>query len=82
MSKIESGKLSLNMDLLSPGETMDSITNTVQPQIKSEETEFRYIYWNNPDWSMSIVTGCGSTRYFEPAGPTRSNLLQRVEQLR
>ena len=39
-SKIDSGKLSLNMDLLSLRETMDSITNIVQPQIKAKKQNF------------------------------------------
>lgn len=40
MSKIESGKLSLNMDLLSLKDTMDSIVNIIQPQIKAKDQHF------------------------------------------
>ncbi len=40
MSKIESGKLSLSIDLISLRETMDSIVNIVQPQIKSNRQHF------------------------------------------
>lgn len=40
MSKIESGKLSLNMDKLSLKETMDSIVNIVQPQINAKKQHF------------------------------------------
>lgn len=40
MSKIESGKLSLNMDQVSLRETMDSIVNIVQPQIKARQQHF------------------------------------------
>ncbi|WP_434309960.1 response regulator [Hominifimenecus sp. rT4P-3] len=40
MSKIESGKLSLNMGLVSLRETMDSIVNIVQPQIKARQQHF------------------------------------------
>ena len=40
MSKIESGKLSLNMDRLSLRETMDSIVNIVQPQVKARKQHF------------------------------------------
>ncbi len=40
MSKIESGKLSLNMYLLSLRETMESIVNIVQPQIKMKKQHF------------------------------------------
>lgn len=40
MSKIESGKLSLNMDKLSLRDAMESIVNIVQPQIKSRNQHF------------------------------------------
>ena len=40
MSKIEDGKLSLNMDALSLRDTMDSIVNIVQPQIHSKKQHF------------------------------------------
>ncbi len=40
MSKIESGKLSLNMDQISLRETMDSIVNIVQPQIREKHQHF------------------------------------------
>lgn len=40
MSKIENGKLSLNMDQISLRETMDSIVNIVQPQIKAKNQHF------------------------------------------
>ncbi len=40
MSKIESGKLSLNMDQISLRETMDSIVNIVQPQIRDKHLHF------------------------------------------
>lgn len=40
MSKIENGKLSLNMDQLSLRDTMESIVNIVQPQIKSKNQHF------------------------------------------
>lgn len=40
MSKIESGKLSLNMDRLSLRETVDSIINIVHPQIKAKSQQF------------------------------------------
>lgn len=40
MSKIESGKLSLNMELISLKETMESIVNIVQPQIKAKDQVF------------------------------------------
>ena len=40
MSKIESGKLSLNLDHLSLREVMESIVNIVQPQVKAREQRF------------------------------------------
>lgn len=40
MSKIESGKLSLNMGVISLRETMDSIVNIVQPQVKNKKLHF------------------------------------------
>lgn len=40
MSKIESGRLSLNMEVISLRETMESIVNIVQPQVKSKGQHF------------------------------------------
>lgn len=40
MSKIESGKLNLNMDILSLRDTMESIVNIVQPQVKEKRQHF------------------------------------------
>ena len=40
MSKIESGKMTLNMDQLSLREVMESIVNIVQPQIRSKNQQF------------------------------------------
>ncbi len=40
MSKIESGKMTLNMSQISLRETMDSIVNIVQPQVKSRQQHF------------------------------------------
>lgn len=40
MSKIESGKLTLNMEQISLREIMDSIVNIVQPQIKAKKQQF------------------------------------------
>ncbi len=40
MSKIESGKLSLNIDMVSLPETMENIVNIVQPQIKDKKQHF------------------------------------------
>ncbi len=40
MSKIESGKMTLNVELVSLREVMDSIVSIVQPQIKSKKQHF------------------------------------------
>lgn len=40
MSKIESGQLTLNLDLLSLREMMESIVNIIQPQIKAKKQSF------------------------------------------
>lgn len=40
MSKIESGKLSLNIDMISLSDTMQNIVNIVQPQIKEKNQHF------------------------------------------
>lgn len=40
MSKIESGKLNLNMELVSLRETMESLVNIVQPQVKAKRQVF------------------------------------------
>lgn len=43
MSKIESGKLTLNMEQISLREIMESIVNIVQPQVKAKKQEFDVI---------------------------------------
>lgn len=40
MSKIESGKLTLNMDIVSLRDAMESILNIVQPQVKAKKQHF------------------------------------------
>lgn len=40
MSKIESGKMTLNMDQVSLREVMDSIVSIVQPQVKTKKQKF------------------------------------------
>lgn len=40
MSKIESGKLTLNMDIISLRDAMESIVNIVQPQVKAKKQHF------------------------------------------
>ena len=40
MSKIESGKMTLNIEVMSLREVMDDIVNIIQPQIKSRNQHF------------------------------------------
>jgi CheY-like chemotaxis protein len=40
MSKIESGKLTLNMEMVSLRDTMDNIVSVVQPQLKAKKQRF------------------------------------------
>ncbi len=46
MSKIESGKMTLNIELVSLREAMESIINIVQPQIKEKEQKFNVFIYN------------------------------------
>ena len=46
MSKIESGKLTLNRDFISLRETMESIVSIVQPQIKAKKQSFNIFIRN------------------------------------
>ena len=41
MSKIESGKMTLNMDQVSLREVMEGIVNIVQPQIKEKTSSLK-----------------------------------------
>ena len=58
MSKIESGKMTLNVDQVSLREVMDSIVNIVQPQVKAKNQHFN-IFIN--DISVENVC-CDSVR--------------------
>ncbi len=46
MSKIESGKLSLNMQLVSLRDTMNNIVNIAQPQVKAKDQHFAVFIQN------------------------------------
>jgi len=46
MSKIESGKMTLNVELVSLREVMDSIVSIVQPQIKAKQQKFNIFIYN------------------------------------
>ncbi len=46
MSKIESGKMTLNIELVSLREAMDSIVSIIQPQIKAKQQRFNAFIYN------------------------------------
>lgn len=46
MSKIESGKMNLNINQISFKETMDDIVNIIQPQVKSRNQYFDIFIWD------------------------------------
>ncbi len=46
MSKIESGKMTLNVELVSLREVMDSIVSIVQPQVKAKQQKFNIFIYN------------------------------------
>ena len=46
MSKIESGKMTLNIELVSLREAMDSIISIIQPQIKAKQQKFNVFIYN------------------------------------
>ncbi len=58
MSKIESGKMTLNVERVSLREVMDSIINIVQPQVKAKNQQFNISIYN----IMSENVRCDSVR--------------------
>ncbi len=46
MSKIESGKMTLNIELVSLREAMDSIISIIQPQIRAKQQKFNVFIYN------------------------------------
>jgi len=46
MSKIESGKMTLNVELVSLREVMDSIVSIVQPQVRAKQQKFNVFIYN------------------------------------
>jgi len=46
MSKIESGKMTLNVELVSLREVMDSLVNIVQPQMRAKQQNFNISIYN------------------------------------
>ena len=58
MSKIESGKMTLNEEMVSLREIMDSITSIVQPQVKAKHQKFNISIFN----IMTENVHCDSVR--------------------
>lgn len=59
MSKIESGKMNLNMERFSLREVMDSIVNIVQPQVRAKKQEFDVLIHD-----ISVEDVCGDSVRF------------------
>ena len=57
MSKIESGKMILNVELVSLREIMDSIVSIIQPQIKAKQQRFDVFIYDITS-EMCCVTAC------------------------
>ncbi len=77
MSKIESGKLSLNMDLVSLRDTMDSLVSIVQPQIREkgqhfdifiQEIETEEVYCDSVRLSQILINLLSNAVKFTPEG--------------
>lgn len=77
MSKIESGKLSLNMEQISLREIMESIVNIVQPQVKSKKQEFdvfikdieaEEVYCDSVRFNQVLLNLLGNAIKFTPDG--------------
>lgn len=77
MAKIESGKLSLNMDQISLREVMDSIVSIVQPQIRSKHQQFdvfihdittENVYCDSVRLNQVLINILGNAIKFTPDG--------------
>lgn len=79
MSKIESGKLSLNMDTVSLQEVMEGIVGIVQPQIKAKKQQFdihihdiqtEKVYSDSVRLSQVLLNLLSNALKFTPEGGT------------
>lgn len=77
MSKIESGKLSLNMDMVSLHDTMDSLVSIVQPQIREkaqhfdifiQEIETEEVYCDSVRLNQILINLLSNAVKFTPEG--------------
>lgn len=77
MSKIESGKLSLNLDQISLRDTMDNIVNIVKPQIEAKKQHFdifiqdikaENVYCDNVRLNQILINLLSNAVKFTPEG--------------
>ena len=91
MSKIESGKLSLNVQLVSLRETMDNLVNIVRTQIKNKDQRFdifiqnihtENVYCDNIRLNQVLLNILSNAIKFTPDGGTISVFLNQEESPR
>ncbi len=79
MSKIESGKLYLNMELLSLSDVMSNIVNIIQPQVKEKNQQFdifiqdiiaEEVYCDSVRLNQVLLNFLSNAIKFTPAGGT------------
>ena len=90
MSKIESGKLSLNVDILSLREVMESLVNIVQPQIKEKKQHFDIfiqsiltedVYCDGVRLNQVLINLLSNAIKFTPSGGRINVYLSQEESL-
>ena len=88
MSKIESGKMSLNVDVLSLRDTMDRLVNIVQPQIKAKNQHFDIfihkilcedVYCDSVRLNQVLINLLSNAVKFTPEGGTVNVYLSQEE---
>lgn len=91
MSKIESGKLSLNIQLVSLRETMDNLVNIVRAQIKSRQQNFdifiqnisiEHVYCDSIRLNQVLLNLLSNAIKFTPDGGTINVYLNQEESPR
>ncbi len=88
MSKIESGKMTLNMEMVSLREVMDSIVSIVQPQVKTKKQYFDVsihnlitedIYCDSVRFNQILLNLLSNAIKFTPEGGSINLLLYQEE---